>query len=76
VDGVERGFCTPHAIEARDGIGCIARKVREMLQRRQRGELKKTADDFISGLIEAYQLVLGLENVEEAYQRIMDGVSP
>lgn len=52
----------------------IARKIDEMLQERARGELTRKADDFISGLVCAYGLVIEEPDVNRALQHALDEV--
>lgn len=48
----------------------VGDKIREMLARRERGELKRTADDYISGLVEAYRLFIGAATSDEAMEHL------
>jgi hypothetical protein len=46
----------------------LASKINEMLQNRAAGKLKKSADDFISGLIKAYGILIDEDNQDRALE--------
>lgn len=46
----------------------IADKIVTMLDQRSRGQLNKAGDDFVSGLIKAYGLVAGIDDIDVAYE--------
>lgn len=47
-------------------VTALAVKIQEMLNLRAQGVLKRSADDFISGLIKAYAILLNVEDVRRA----------
>jgi hypothetical protein len=50
----------------------LARKIKDMLDARDAGHLKRTADHFLSGLITAYGIMVDIDDVNEAMQHALN----
>jgi hypothetical protein len=55
----------------REARSAIAAEIQEMITLRNKGHLKRSGDDFISGLIKAYALLINETDLDKAYTDAM-----